>query len=298
MPKITILPNGMTAGCAPGKNNHLRAKREAVGGWSYSSIRSNTRFLYSIEHPGLTGFGVSITLTVRDCPESHEVWAAARKAFIKRVKRLGLIRNHWLTEWQRRQVPHLHGALWFPQPSRWRDLQKAIENAWLEIMAPYGPLVSSQHVKPMTDAVGWFQYVSKHAARGLSHYQRSPEGIPSGWRGVTGRMWGYGGDWPIREAMSLEMSMPAYHRFRRLVRSWRVANARSSGSCRRIIQAKGMLKCRDYGLSAVRGVSEWIDTNDALKFVEIVASEGYDVEQVWEDDSEKIGVNDGIKARF
>lgn len=208
-----------------------------------------------------------------------------------------MIRNHWLTEWQRRQVPHLHGALWFPEPSRWDDLKAQIRQAWLEVMASYGPLQWSQHVEPITNAVGWFQYVSKHAARGLNHYQRNPEGIPPGWQGATGRMWGYGGDWPLREAMSLQMSMPAYHRFRRLVRSWRLADARSSRSGRRIIQAKDMLKCRDSGLSAVRGVSEWIDTNDALKFVEIVASEGYDVEQVWDDESGKIDVNDKVKCR-
>lgn len=293
MPKISVLPNGLTAGVPPGKNNHQRGIRDSVGGWSYASIRSNTRFLYSIEEPGLSGFGVSITLTVRDCPNTHKDWVSGRRKFFKRMERLGLIRSHWLTEWQRRCVPHLHGALWLPEPSCWPTLHQAIVDAWLSCMASYGPLKWSQYVSPMTNAVGWFQYVSKHAARGLNHYQRNPAMIPPGWQGKTGRMWGYTGEWPRREAIGLEMSMSAYHRFRRLVRSWRLANSRQSGSRRRIVQARAMLKCRDRNLSPVRGVSEWICTDDVLRFVEIIAAEGYEVKQVWDKDkSTKIDVNE------
>jgi hypothetical protein len=111
----------------------------------------------------------------------------------------------------------------------------------------------------------------------VKHYQR--QGRPEGWES-TGRLWGKSGDWPADEPMRYDLDMPAYHRYRRLVRSWRVADARKSGDARRIALARRMLSCDDPRLSAVRGVSDWVPESTSAAFVALLASEGAGVRQV------------------
>jgi hypothetical protein len=294
VPVLKVYHHGLTAGVPPTVNAHQRALRGDVGGWSAVSIRSNTRFLYSVEEQNLTGTGFAITLTVRDCPPTHDDWHQMRRAFVKRLERMGLIRMHWVTEWQRRGVPHLHGAVWFPASTSSRQcrlLREKILAAWVAVAGINAATRRGQHAALIVDSVGWFKYLSKHAARGLKHYQRSPEGIPAGWK-KTGRMWGYLGDWPIRQAMELRLDTDGYHAFRRMVRGYRVGNARKAlraakwdsqkaiQARRRIKQARSMLRCHDRRLSSVRGVSEWIETNDQLLMVHCLAGLGYQVEHV------------------
>jgi len=180
-----------------------------------------------------------------------------------------------VNEWQRRGVPHFHMALWFDAPPHPADLL----SMWCDLAEPYGAVLRGQHSAPISDAVGWFQYVSKHAARGISHYQRSPENVPSQWHGKTGRMWGYLGNWPRRDAIHFDLSDAAFYAFRRWVRSYRRADARKSRNGRRIAQARRMLSCPDPKLSAVRGVSEWIELDDQVRMLVGLAALGYEVEQ-------------------
>ncbi|WP_213058401.1 rolling circle replication-associated protein, partial [Escherichia coli] len=114
MATLKLYHNGLTAGIPPMKNNHERAKRGEVKGWSKSASRNNTKFLRSVHVPDLTGAAVAFTLTIRDCPPSSEDWKILRENFIKRLRRAGMVRLHWLTEWQQRGVPHLHGIAYFP----------------------------------------------------------------------------------------------------------------------------------------------------------------------------------------
>lgn len=275
MPTHRFYLTGLTAGVPPGVNNHPRAKRGIVGGWSESSTRANTRFLYSVEHELLTGYGYAATFTVRTCPDSHEDWKRARELLFMRFRRMGMIRCHWVTEWQRRGVPHLHLAVWFEQ----LHSENSLREAWLRIAAPYRPVAKAQQVKPIRDAVGWFQYLSKHASRGLRHYQRSPEGIPAGWQ-RTGRMWGAIGSWPTREALVFDLETKGFHAYRRIVRAWRVAGARAQGDQVRLGYARRMLRCDDPGLSAVRGISEWIPIDVSLTMLANVAMRGFRIEQL------------------
>ena len=46
-------------------------------------------------------------------------WGQLRRAWIKRVNRLGAVRLHWIVEWQRRGAPHLHVAVYFPESAVW-----------------------------------------------------------------------------------------------------------------------------------------------------------------------------------
>lgn len=64
---------------------------------------------------------------------------------------------------------------------------------WLRLAAPYGAASISQDFVPITGATGWLKYLSKHASRGVAHYQR--QGKPAGWES-TGRLWGKGESGP------------------------------------------------------------------------------------------------------
>lgn len=281
MPVIKLYQHGMTGGVAPMTGSHDRAKRGEVQGWSVGATRRNMAFLMSVVEADLTGAGVAFTLTVRDCPKTPDEWHRLRRAFDARMRRAGMLRMHWVTEWQRRGVPHLHGVIWFPSCY---DLA-AVTNAWTTVAEPLGASLRGQHVMPINDAIGWFQYLSKHASRGVKHYQRSLENIPKSWQEKTGRVWGKTGSWPTREAIRVNLQDQhgdgGWFAFRRLCRSWRVADARASGSIHRIKSARAMLKvpCAPdaIGLSRVRGISEWIDPEVQQGLLLNLAVRGYSV---------------------
>lgn len=305
MPVLTVYRHGSTCGVPPALNTHPRAIRGEVGGWSDRSTRSNQRFLYSVDERELSGEGWALSLTVRDCPPDHAAWHKLRRAFSKRLERMGMIRMHWLTEWQRRGCPHLHAAIWFPD-GEGIGARDGILYHWVTLARVFGAKPQAQHIKPIHDDIGWFQYLSKHAVRGLKHYQRSAESIPEGWQ-KTGRMWGRWGDWPTVEGIRLSMAMPGFHAFRRIVRAWRKADARAavtgstswkdergqrfaffddqhrlrhlrrSGVLRRLQSARGMLRCTDPKLSAVRGVSEWLPIDITLDMLGQLHRLGFEV---------------------
>jgi hypothetical protein len=203
-----------------------------------------------------------------------------------RMERLGMTHLHWVTEWQRRGVPHLHGALWFPvdlvHAMGELALRREIQNAWIQVAGHLGASWAGQHVNAVSEALGWFRYVSKHAARGVSHYQRSPENVPASWRMKTGRVWGRWGDWPVRAGIKVTLQDQygdgGWFAYRRLIRSWRVADARASGDLARLKSAKRMLRCHDRRRSRVIGVREWIPEGSMLSLLDNLYSRGYSVE--------------------
>jgi hypothetical protein len=282
MPVLTVYRHGMTAGVPPMKNNHLRAKRGEVGGWSEGAARRNVRFLYAVEETKLEGDGYAVTLTLRNCPPNATAWHRMRRAWIERMRRAGMVSLHWVTEWQRRGVPHLHGAVFMPKnaytPAEFRAFAVG---AWLAVSAEYETRERGQHVHPITGAVGWFQYLSKHAARGVAHYQRSSENIPAGWKSKTGRMWGHVGDWPARPSVRFNLQDQhgdrGYFAYRRMVRGWRVADARAGNDRRRQRSARTMLRCDDLALSRVRGVSEWVPEPVSMAMLANLAGRGFSV---------------------
>lgn len=287
MPIIKLYHSGLTAGIAPMKNDHDRETRGDVQGWSASASRRNLAFLRSIRPNTLTGQGFSLTLTIKNCPDTAEHWHRLRRKFIKRLERKNLIRLHWVTEWQRRGVPHLHGAAFFEDGA---ISSSEIIDIWCDCAAEYVCKPIAQHVGALPDVIGWFKYLAKHAARGHLHYQRTSDNIPEGWK-KTGRVWGYVGDWVKDEPMRLEVSNSAYFAFRRIVRSWCVANARKPVQAtvdgkkvgfyfvdwHRVNTMKSMLKCNKHEVSALRGVSEWIDEELALKIFSFLAAEGHEI---------------------
>lgn len=276
MPVLKLYLHGLTAGTGPTTNTHERGLRGRVQGWSNSSTRSNTRFLYAVEPDGLTGHGYALSLTLRDCPPSADDFHRVRRAFVERLRRMDMVRMHWLIEWQRRGVPHLHAAIWLP----WKGAQREIIEHWCAAAGKYGALPWGQHVEPIHDAVGWFKYLSKHASRGLGHYQRSPQNVPKGWKGTTGRMWGRLGEWPLRPVMDMSLTWEGYHRLRRVVRGWRIADARKAGARSRIKAGRRMLRCHDRNQATVRGFSEWMPLDEQLRMLAWLSTQGFPVMQV------------------
>lgn len=283
---VSAYRNGMSAGVGGGNPNPK--KRGEIQGWSAGAVRRHTKWLYTVDAPKLTGVGYAFTLTVRDIPESHDEFVRMRDAWLQGLRDRGAIRFHWVVEWTARKRPHIHAAVYFPEKPETGSLLTNNDGdalftvaRWVSIAGDYGAGFPGQHYAVIDGPLGWLQYLSKHAARGVRHYQRS--GKPAGWE-KTGRLWGHGGDWPAEPPMRFDMEAAAYHRYRRLVRAWRVANARAdTGNPRRssrIGYARRMLACSDRRLSAVRGVSDWVPESVSLAFVALLASEGYRVDQV------------------
>ena len=289
---IKSYPSGLVLYVQPTKTNLDPSKRGETKGWTRKATRSNTRFLYSIEHEKLTGYGYAFTLTIRDLPETPADWAKCRKTFLQACRRMDLLRHHWINEWQRRGVPHLHGCLYFETEKQLNDLRKLLSH-WCRIAWRYGAKYQAQQLKPITDQSAWSKYLSKHASRGADHYQRANK--PASWSN-TGRVWGKGGDWPTRETL-IEIPYYLIHTMRRLVKNWRLADARQLlplqlgdlvilpdsphyfeiapdgyRDARRIKSARKLLKCNDRKKSAVRGISEWISEELCLDMVQCAES--------------------------
>jgi hypothetical protein len=253
MPRVAVLPNGVAASCPRmGTLAGEPPKRGVVRGWSVQATRRLRRWFYSVDGGALDGIGYPFTLTVRDLPPSAREWTVTRERLVKRLRREGLLRGQWLTEWQRRGVPHLHGVAYFPEGAG--DFQGAVSGHWLASAGVWGAEASGQHVGRLYDLPGWLQYQAKHSARGVRHYQRA--NAPQSWREGTGRLWGKVGEWPTREELH-EVDLEVYHRFRRLLRRRMVSQARAAGDWRRLVFLRRMLSDPDRDRARVRGIGEF-----------------------------------------
>lgn len=272
MAKVTLMPSGINAS-VPSPHKRSPGLRGKCTGWSPGACRRNARFLRSARIDKLPRIGITLTLTVRDLPASAHEWSRIRNLWLNRVRASGAICFHWVTEWTRRGVPHLHAVVFYDL-RHWNEnwtLQWDLTDEWTAITAHLGSGPQGQCAKKMTEASGWFQYVAKHSARGAAHYQRQMASLPDTWDTV-GRVWGKGGDWETSE-IDVDVSMEVFHQLRRLVRGWLVAQARSDlarerrygkakrieAAERRIVHAAGMLRCHKRGLSTVRGLGHWVN---------------------------------------
>lgn len=264
---LSLYQHGSTMGTPPSKTNKTPSKRGKTNGWNAATSRRNTNFLRSVDDLAIVATsdgepltGLACTFTLKTCPPSPDDWESIRRAFLDRLRRIGLYRSHWLTEWQKRGVPHLHACFFFPEATglAYVRLCESIQYHWLALTSDYGAKPVAQHITPVYDAVGWFQYQCKHASRGMHHYQRSPENIPKNWE-KTPRMWGYTGQWELIEPERVLLHDKTYFTLRRLLRNWRIADARKTHNQKRISKARKMLKHNDKELSKLRGISEWIN---------------------------------------
>jgi len=264
MPRIDILSHGIRAFCKTRPSDHDRSRRGTVAGWSSRSSRSLTDFLQTIDAHELPLYGYAITLTLKNCPDTPDDWAKLRRRYEKRLRRLGVELWTWLTEWQRRQVPHLHGMAYFPSPVD----PDSLTCHWIQCAALYQPRPCSQHVRAVDRLTGWFEYLGKHAGRSAQNYQRSPALIPPGWKGQTGRMWGKSGLWPTIERKEIEVPWRVFWQFRRLETRYQAAKAKRQGDRRRSIYFKRYLSRMDPEYSYSGPLPrDWIPEDDSWKLL-------------------------------
>jgi len=255
---IHILPNGGTLFTPSPTSKNTPTRTECIG-WSRAVSRRNTDFLLSVDSDQLQGFGYALTLTIRECPESPNDWQRARLKLVHRLRRMGMIRMHWLTEWQRRQVPHLHAAVWFS--SEFTPSQ--IISHWMAAASPFGCATDAQFVAPIAGAPGWFEYLAKHAARSITNYQRSPANVPPQWQGKTGRMWGKLGSWPVSDIKAVEVPASVEFQYRRLLMRYQVGKARRQGDVRREVYFRRYLSRAPKETSArVATPRLWVTEDD------------------------------------
>lgn len=284
MPVVRLYPRGVSMSSpAQGVTPSPGGRRGAVTGWSAQAARRHVAWLQSVDAESLEGLGIAFTLTVRDLPENAAEWQRMRTSWEKRMRRAGAVRGHWVVEWQRRGVPHLHGAVYWPAGTDPDDVRFRMIRSWLEVAERCRPGARGQFLAVIEDGTGWAKYCAKHAARGTAHYQRI--GLPEGWD-RSGRVWGYWGTWQTSETV-LVLSQGGWWALRRMVRSWRIADARKTrdreSRARRVSAARGMLK-HPPGRSAFWGVREWVPEAALRRMLDAVVADGAYLVQVGEAD--------------
>lgn len=279
MANLKLYPNGITAGI-PGKApTNGNTRRGDVGGWSRDSVRSLLRLLYALDLCDVLTAGhlcrpyslVSFSLTVRDVPPTPDHWRRLRESFFRALRRCGVTQVIWLTEWQARGAPHLHGIVVLPAGTTVANFLAL----WVRVAAPFRASHGGQDAKPIYDALGWCEYLGKHSARGVHHYQRNRRNIPASWQGKTGRMWGRLGSWTIRDPVPVSCDHRSFFRLRRVLRGKAISEARSRLARRDCRENRRSLSfCRrslsspDPILSRLRGVSQFLPHDQALAILE------------------------------
>lgn len=277
MASVVILPGGTSGGFPPDPSTAKPGKRGQVAGWTPGQARRNLRFLWSINVADLDGQGWACTFTLGNTPDSADDWARARENLLDRCRdAFGLVRYHWVTEWTRKGRPHMHAALYLDHEGQ---TDVALVLAWQEIArrAGWDANWRGQHVVPIDGPTGWLQYVSKHAARGVDHYQR--EGAPPGWQ-RTGRLWGRGGNWPVEEEQVEDLTPAQFVIYRTLVWDWLIADMRARKVPADVV-AKIEARWADPEHGNAHGVSAWIPGEVAYAFLE-AAREAAPLEYEWD----------------
>lgn len=288
MATLKLYRNGYSLYKPSGMTNPNPVKRADTIGWSTRTSSRLKNWLLSVDANQLSGFGLSFTLTVRDCPPTPDDWSASRNAFIKRLFRDGCIRMQWLTEWQERGVPHMHGIAYFTA-EYWPD---RLINHWLQVVSKkYGASKKGQDCKGAYDEVTWLKYLAKHSVRSVNNYQRSPENIPRQWD-KTGRMWGYRGDWSmLDEPMEFQLDDKAYYAFRRIANKHHIADIRHRlneyrsqatqiVSKRRSLElqysgAVKYLQCNHEPTSRVKAAKQWMPLDEQTRLTIWLGSQGH-----------------------
>lgn len=261
MPVVKILPGGTSGGFVGTRllDYSDTPKRSTITGWTMATTRRLIAWLWSVNTDALGENGWALTLTVGFTPETSDDWHSLRKAFQERLKRRGFPQQQWLVEWTAKARPHLHMAVYGDGRL---DVIALIE--WLDLCEKRGwdVVAKAQHIERISGATGWLKYISKHSARGVTHYQR--ETPPPGWE-KTGRLWGHWGDWPVELAVESTVSDRHFWRFRRLQVQYQRARMRAD-AYRLACDCVGYKRTRSDGLPTRVKIPETRGSHDASFF--------------------------------
>lgn len=278
MPRFSVYPQGASVS-VPQATRKGGGLRSTIKGWSPGAAARHRAWLQSIDPDELPSeHAYAFTLTLKETPSDSAEWHSMRRAWEKRVKRIGAIAGHWVTEWQRRGTPHLHGSIWTEKALD--PLERyALIKAWLEVCSQRGLTATptAQTVKDVESMGGWSRYCSKHSARSTAHAQR--QGFPEGWE-TSGRVWGHwGGPWAVR-GDSFDVDWPAWHTVRRVMRSWALADARGERDparrkARMLAVRRSASRVSDPKLSRVLPVREWMPEESTRRLLDWLVDQGH-----------------------
>ena len=271
-------------------------ERTATKGWTVNVARRNEQRLQQVDFEAVDGVPAFVTLTM-PAQQMADVSAAMFHAWLKRwiqyMKRHGLLHYYWILEFQATGNPHLHLLVWLDHDWDALEQYKALRSwvnmlnksdvgarlqgqIWENIDVGGELVVDGERVPAHPERV--LMYLAKHAARGVAHYQRQLSNMPEDWQYRSGRVWGHDRGLPLREQENVECDYPTFWTFRRLIRRWRLAEARSikdSDRRRRAIsQARGSLRCSRRDVSPYRGVSAWVPSDVASALLDAAVSMG------------------------
>lgn len=271
-------------------------ERTATKGWTVNVARRNEQRLQQVDFEAVDGVPAFVTLTM-PAQQMADVSAAMFHAWLKRwiqyMKRHGLLHYYWILEFQATGDPHLHLLVWLDHDWDALEQYKALRSwvnmlnksdvgarlqgqIWENIDVGGELVVDGERVPAHPERV--LMYLAKHAARGVAHCQRQLSNMPEDWQYRSGRVWGHDRGLPLREQENVECDYPTFWTFRRLVRRWRLAEARSIKDAdrrrRAISQARGSLRCSRRDVSPYRGVSAWVPSDVASALLDAAVSMG------------------------
>lgn len=276
-------------------------ERTATRGWTANVARRNEQRLQQVDFDAVDGVPAFVTLTMPS-GQMGEVSAAMfhgwLKSWLRYMKRHGLRHYYWILEFQASGNPHLHVLAWLDH--EWEPLEtyRALKSwvgilnksdvgariqgqIWENIDVGGEIVVDGEPVPAHPERV--LMYLAKHAARGVAHYQRQIANMPEDWQYRSGRVWGHDRGLPLRPPSDFETDYPTFHRFRRLVRRWRLAEARGIKDADRrrqaISQARRSLRCSRRDVSPYRGVSAWLPADVASQLLDVAVSLGGEREE-------------------
>ena len=276
-------------------------ERTATKGWTVNVARRNEQRLQQVDFDAVDGFPAFVTLTMPS-QQMSDVSAAMfhgwLKSWLRFMKRHGMNHYYWILEFQASGNPHLHVLTWIDHEPEPLETYKALRS-WVGILDKSGVgariqgqiweqidvggeiTVDGEKVPAHPERV--LMYLAKHAARGVAHYQRQIANMPEDWQYRSGRVWGHDRGLPLREQQDVECDYPTFHRFRRLVRRWRLAEARAIKDHDRrrqaIVQARRSLRCARRDVSPYRGVSAWLPADVASQLLDAAVNMGGENEE-------------------
>jgi hypothetical protein len=278
-------------------------ERSETGGWSRAVARRNEQRLQSVDFDAIDGEPAFVTLTMprqQMSEVSSQQFHRWLHKWLGYMQNRGCIHYYWILEFQSSGNPHLHVIVWLSdwltggekrgyKRHEWDVLEQyKAKSYWVNMLNSDGicAKVSAQDfqtvelgktnlvdgeklVSPTPERL--LMYLAKHAARGVAHYQRQIENMPEDWRTRSGRMWGHDAKLPLREQANYECSWEFFWKYRRLVKRWCIAQARSmtDPDKRRhgIAAARHMLRCGRPDMSPHRGVSQWVNEDVATQLM-------------------------------
>jgi hypothetical protein len=89
-------------------------QRSEIKGWTKGAARRNKLFLMSVDPVEVSkDLTYAVTLTLPETPPTSGDWSKIVDRFLTIMRRAGMVRYHWVTEWTKRGRPHLHATIAF-----------------------------------------------------------------------------------------------------------------------------------------------------------------------------------------